>query len=186
MKNNNFKLVLFDIGGVLIEYEKVFTTVGQEQHFSNNLIGDTFDKYHREISIGEITPRELYLKCIRENNLKADKDYDFIQSWINDYLTIKPTYDFLIEISAKYNIGLLSNIYKGMVELMIEQEIIPNIDYKYKFLSCDLGMQKPDEVIYQYILDFTQLKPNQILFIDDKNKFIKPAKKKGWEYIFIS
>lgn len=182
MKNNQIKLILFDIGGVLIEYGDVFKTVSLEQKFPHEFIDKTFDKYDNEITIGKITPQELYLKCLDENKLTADRDYDFVDSWLRDYKIIKPTFDLVqqLYITKKYKIGLFSNIYKGMVPEMIKRKIIPQIRYNYIFLSCDIGMQKPEKQIYDYVLSTTGLRAEQILFIDDKEDNLEPALRLGW------
>jgi len=178
MKNNQIKLILFDIGGVLIDYSDVFRTVSIEQKFPREFIDKTFDKYDKDITIGKITPQELYLRCLNENGLVANKNYNFIDSWLRDYAVIKPTFD-LIELlqqeHKEYKIGLFSNIYTGMVPEMMKRQLIPNINYNYTFLSCDIGMQKPDKQIYNYVLSITGFKTNQILFIDDKDDNIESA-----------
>ena len=183
MKNYQIKLILFDIGGVLIDYSDVFRTVSIEQKFPHEFIDKTFDKYDKDITIGKITPQELYLKCLNENGLVANKNYDFMDSWLRDYAVIKPTFD-LIELlqqeHKEYKIGLFSNIYKGMVTEMMKRQLIPNINYNYIFLSCDIGIQKPDKQIYDYALSTTGLKPNQILFIDDRDDYLEPAINTGW------
>ena len=86
--------------------------------FHYELIGDTFDKYDREITLGNITPQELYLKCLEENNLKANTNYDFTDSWVRDYSSIKPTYDLVHKLKPTYQVGLFSNIYKNMIPIL--------------------------------------------------------------------
>lgn len=177
---HKFEVILFDIGGVLIEYGDVFKTVAKEQNFAHELIDNTFDKYDTEITTGKITPQELYLKCIAENNLDANKDYNFTKSWINDYEIIKPTFELLIELKNKYKVGYLSNIYKGMVEEMINQNVIPHVEEKLRFLSCNIGFQKPDIELYKYVQENLAIAPSDILFIDDKSENFPPADKIGW------
>jgi len=177
-KNNQIKLILFDIGGVLIDYSNVFRTVSIEQKFPHEFIDKTFDKYDKEITIGKITPQELYVKRLNENVLVANRNYDFMDSWLRDYVVIKPTFDLiklLQQERKEYKIGLFSNIHKGMVPEMMKRQLIPNINYNYTFLSCDIGMQKPDKQIYDYVLSITGFEPNQILFIDDKDDNLETA-----------
>lgn len=159
--NDNIKLILFDIGGVQIEYSNVFKTVSKEQNFPQKLIDATFDKYDREITIGKITPQELYLTCINENNLMADTNYDFTDSWLRDFNIIKPTYELIPQLKQHYKIGLFSNFYKNMVPELIKRKLIQNINY-------------------DYILFTTGLKPSQIFFIDDRDDYLNTANKLDW------
>lgn len=175
------KIILFDIGGVLIEYGNVFKNVATEQNFDHKLIDATFDKYDDEITLGKITPQELYLKCLDENSIKADRDYNFIDGWVRDYEIIKPTHELVHQLSHKYKIGLFSNIYKAMVPEMIKRDVLPKIDYYKTFLSCEMGLQKPDLKAYRFITDSLGFEPQQILFVDDKAENLVPASQLGWK-----
>jgi HAD superfamily hydrolase (TIGR01509 family) len=179
------KLILFDIGGVLIEYGNVFKTASTELGIPHALIDSTFDKYDAEITTGIITPQELYLNCLSNNKIDADHNYIFMLSWIKDYTSIKSTHDLLIELVAKYKVGLFSNIYKGMIPELIKQDLLPNINYTYQFISCDTGLQKPDINAYKAIMDTVNYPANELLFIDDKQENIDVANNLGWKtYLF--
>ncbi len=181
-------LILFDIGGVLIEYGDVFKTASQELDIPHNLLDSTFDKYDAEITTGLITPQKLYLNCLRNNEITADKNYNFMLSWIKDYSSIRPAHDLLTKLTEKYKVGLFSNIYKGMVPELIKQDLLPNINYSYQFISCDMGLQKPDEKAYQYIVNQIKIKGhlNEIMFVDDKQENLDVANRFGWQtFLFL-
>lgn len=183
---NKPQLILFDIGGVLIEYGNVFKTASQELNIPHNLLDSTFDKYDAEITTGLITPQELYLNCLKNNEITADIDYNFMISWIKDYSSIRPTHDLLTKLSAKYKVGLFSNIYKGMVPELIKQDLLPNIYYTYQFISCDMGLQKPDEKAYQHIVNQIKEQESEILFVDDKQENLDVANIFGWQtFLFL-
>lgn len=174
-------LILFDLGGVLFEYKKFLTTFSKEQKVDRDLILHTLGRYAKEANVGKITLRDVYLKCIEENDLKSDKNYDIELSWVKDLVKIETSYNFICEVSKKYDVGLLSNIFKHFVPLIIERNIIPNIEYKYKFLSCDIGLKKPDAEIYEHVNKKTALEPGKILFIDDFEENIQAAREHGWQ-----
>jgi len=182
----NIKLVLFDIGGVLIDYGDVFKAAALEQNIPHELIDKTFDKYETEITTGKITPQQLYLNCLDNNTLKANKNYNFMDAWLRDYGRIQPTFDLIPLLKKHYKVGLFSNIYKEMVPEMIKRSLIPNINYDYIFLSCEIGLQKPNTEIYKHILTTTKLQPHELFFIDDRDDYLIPAKKLGWyTYKFV-
>ncbi len=180
------RLILFDIGGVLIEYGNVFKTASQELDIPHNLLDSTFDKYDTEITTGLITPQELYLNCLKNNEITTDTNYNFMISWIKDYSSIRPTHDLLTKLTQKYKVGLFSNIYKGMVPELIKQDLLPNINYACQFISCDMGLQKPDEKAYQHIVNQVKEQTNEILFVDDKQENLDVASKFGWQtFLFL-
>ena len=181
------RLILFDIGGVLIDCNNAFKQASIDLNIPHKVIDSTFDVYDREITLGEITPQELFLNCLKDNNLTADISYNFMLSWISDYIVNKPTYDLVNELAKEYQVGLFSNIYKGMVPELIKQSYLPNVTYSYQFLSCDMGLQKPDEEAYIAVMKKVNIPANQILFVDDKQENLDVARSLGWQaYWYLS
>ncbi len=178
--------MLFDIGGVLIDYERAFRNASIEQNIPYELIGNTFDKYDKEITSEKITPQELYLRCLKENNLIANKNYDFTDSWIRDYSSIKPTFELVNKLKSSYQIGLFSNIYKNMIPILKVKKLIPDMAYDFLFISCDTGLQKPDLESYEQVIETTKLQPEQILFIDDKDDNLLVATFLKWNIFKFS
>lgn len=181
------KLILFDIGGVLIDCNNAFKQASLDLNIPHKVIDSTFDVYDREITLGEITPQELYLNCLKDNNLTADTSYNFMLSWISDYIVNKSTHDLVKELATEYQVGLFSNIYKGMVPELIKQGYLPSVTYSYQFLSCDMGLQKPDEEAYRAVMKKVNTPANQILFVDDKQENLATARLLGWQtFWFLS
>ncbi|MBI5356175.1 HAD-IA family hydrolase [Candidatus Collierbacteria bacterium] len=186
VQNPTVKLILFDIGGGLIDYERAFRNASIEQNIPYELIGNTFDKYDKEITSGKIAPQELYLKCLKDNNINADPNYDFTDSWIRDYSSFKPTFDLINKLKSGYQIGLLSNIYKNMIPVLKKRKLIPDIAYDFLFISCDTGLQKPDLEAYEQVLETTKLQPQQILFVDDRDDNLAIAAYLKWNIFKFS
>ncbi|NXX99220.1 HYES hydrolase, partial [Centropus bengalensis] len=51
--------------------------------------------------------------------------------------------------------------------------------------SCRLGMQKPDPKIYTYALDALQVKPQEVILLDDVKENLKPAEEMGLATILV-
>jgi HAD superfamily hydrolase (TIGR01549 family) len=51
--------------------------------------------------------------------------------------------------------------------------------FDYRFISCELGMRKPNKEIYEYVNN--ALKNYEILFIDDREINLKFPKELGWK-----
>ena len=76
---NKPKLILFDIGGVIHEYQHVFETAAKDLGVSADLIGAMFDKYDDQITRGFITPEDLYRFIRDEYKLDTPADYKLIK-----------------------------------------------------------------------------------------------------------
>lgn len=179
------KFIYFDVGGTLLDWSKVFE--GAAKKFNLNLedIGRVFDENHDDITKGVMSAEDFWDKCIKKYNLKNASDYDFLDSWVSDYQPIKEMHELIFKIQPKYKIGLLSNIYKGMLPLLLEKGIIPDIKYDQIVFSCDVGMMKPNLDIYVLAQKKAGFDSQEILLIDDREDYLEGAKKLGWNtYLF--
>ena len=52
--------------------------------------------------------------------------------------------------------------------------------FDYVWLSCELKCSKPNEKVYKIVEKDCNISPNNILFIDDVQKNLEPAKERGW------
>ena len=178
---NNIKFIFFDIGGVFLEWDNCFKNAAKKHNLDRQQISALFGKYDDQITKGQMTPEEFWRKCQEELFIKNAKDFNFLESWVDDYIPITDVYSFVKALSKKYKIGLISNIYKGMFSLLIEKNIIPNISFDVKILSCEVGLRKPEIEIYTLAQSKCHLKNSEILFIDDVKIHLEPAKRMGWQ-----
>jgi HAD superfamily hydrolase (TIGR01509 family) len=177
---STIKFIYFDIGGVLVDWLGAFYSVAKKCNKERQAFVKIFTSVDDDITKGIITPQDLWLLCQSKLRITDNKKYDFLDSWTNDYFPIKKTHHLVNKLTKNYQIGLLSNIYKGMTNQLIQKQLIPNIDYTQIILSCNLGTKKPEEKIYKIAQEKIKVKPNEILFIDDNEGNFLPAKKLGW------
>src|SRR3989344_3200035 len=167
------KFIYFDVGGVLLDWSKVFENATTKFNLDPEDIGKVFDENHDPITKGLISAQELWGKCIQKYNLKNASDYNFLESWVSDYQPIREMHQLIYKIVPKYKIGLLSNIYEGMLPLLLEKKIIPNINYEQIVFSCDVGMMKPNSDIYALAQKKARVDANEILLVDNRKDILK-------------
>ncbi|NXK46458.1 HYES hydrolase, partial [Chauna torquata] len=51
--------------------------------------------------------------------------------------------------------------------------------------SCHVGLHKPDPQIYAYALEVLQMKPHEVIFLDDIGENLKPAREMGMATILV-
>lgn len=178
---NNIQFIYFDVGGTLVDWSNVFKTAASKFNLSVDDIDRVFGENHDPITKGLITSREFWEKCIQKYNLKNADSFDFLDSWVSDYKPIREMHDLVIKIQSQYKIGLLSNIYEGMLPLLLEKKMIPNISYEQIIFSCDVGMMKPEPDIYALAQERAGVNQENILFVDDREDFLETAKQAGWK-----
>lgn len=101
-------------------------------------------------------------------------------------LTREPTvYEFADQCrSAGLRVGLLSNINRGVAKLLDEGGAYEGFDPLV--LSCEVGYAKPDPEIYVAVEEGLRgISPCNILLLDDQEKCVKGAQKRGWKAIKV-
>lgn len=170
----------------MIDYHNFMKSVSNDFNIPYSDMTDLWwKKYNEEITRGIITPQELWNKIRDELRISEGANYDFLGKWIGDYVRIQSIYDLIVNLSHSYKIGILSNIYTGMIEQLLNKKIIAQIKYNVIVASCDTNLRKPEIAIYELAEKKAGVLPDEILFIDDKLKFIEPAKKLGWNTILF-
>ena len=177
---NNIRFIYFDVGGVLVDWSRAFETASAKFNLKVGDIGEVFDENHELITKGFLSPKQLWEKCIKRYSIKNTGDYNFLGSWVSDYQPIQEMHELIIKIKPRYSIGLLSNIYKGMLPLLLKKEIIQNIHYEQIIFSCDVGMMKPNPDIYALAQKKAKVDSNDILLVDDRDNYLEGAKKAQW------
>jgi putative hydrolase of the HAD superfamily len=176
--------IYFDIGGVFFNWDQVFTTPAREFRVTQEQIFDVFEKYDEQITKGDISSQEFWDLVCQDLGISGGEDYDFLPHWISDYKPIKETSQLARSlVQKKYRIGIISNIYEGMFPKLVANGTIPDIAFDPLVLSCDVGMMKPDQDIYNYAQDKSGVSPQETLYIDDSNKHLALPQQMGWQTI---
>lgn len=175
------KIFLFDLGNVLAKpidnhelYDKLNCKITYEQFekywFENDLVikaheGKVSDKVHIEA---------LLEYC--KSSLSIDEFYN-IYSSLNNSL-YPDTIKIIEELKNKhYKVGLLSNL--RLMDFNRYKEQLEQLNFDYMFLSYKMKCIKPNNAIYEKVINTTGIKPQNIIFFDDNKKNVQGALKCG-------
>ncbi len=191
----NFKNIIFDLGGVIInldvpktirEFENLgfFGFSGLYTQAQQSPLFDAFDK-------GGVSPEEFFDTLKKTQNTPVDT-YALIRAW-NAMLLDFPLHRLqLLEKAAKqYRTFLLSNTNETHVsafEAILEQQHgIPNLQAYFEkvYYSCRMNMRKPDTEIFNYVLQENGLIPAETIFIDDSPQHVAGARLCGIEAVLL-
>lgn len=107
-------------------------------------------------------------------NIKVDK---VIESYKKNYEKYSPVnqkmVDLIDKLRTKFKIYALSNTNLIHKEVNEKRGLFKHFDKS--FLSCEIGIRKPNKEIYQIILDQIKVDPKELVFIDDNKENIKTA-----------
>ena len=179
-------VLLFDIGGVLINYkpamyyEDVARRIGKDV----GTVRSAFEPFRRQLDLGAMpvrTAEKLVARKLgaRESDIR----------WGSNFLSVASPnarmLGFARRASKEYRLALLSNFsfvrYREALANLIDKDL-----FRDRFISCYLHMAKPDkygrpddERIYRYAVRRLRVEPNEILFIDDLEENLAPARRMG-------
>lgn len=183
----NIKAIIFDLGGVIlnIDYDltvKEFEKLGVLNSASYYSKGEQ-KKLFDDLETGKISEKEFIDSIkLKTNNANANQiKYAWNKMLLNlpleRLLSIK-------RMMCKYQTFLLSNTnsihiscFKKGLDVS-EWKLFESVFNKIYF-SYEIGMRKPSNKIFEYVLKDNHLQAENVLFIDDSIQHINAAKKIG-------
>ncbi len=173
------KTIIFDFGNVFINLDLEGALQYALKTFKIESLSDEMMAVNRLYEQGLIST-DACLEFYNENfpNLSKEKLIDVWNFMLKDF----PEYrlDFLkaLKASAKYKLILLSNTNALHIN-WIKQHVSFYNDFKNCFdafyLSHEIHLVKPNEDIFEFVLNENKLKKSECLFIDDNEDNIKTA-----------
>ncbi len=85
------------------------------------------------------------------------------------------------EVIKYFRIGLLTNMYPGMLLEIKKQELLPDVKWDLIIDSSIEGFAKPGQEIYEIARAKAGVAVNELLFIDNTVTNTEMAKKLGWQ-----
>ncbi len=178
-----YKNILFDIGGVLIEYNPrlfLLNRFGNEE-LENKLFDITFNSDTWVlVDKGQIT-RTQANKIMLEKGAKIGRKFEvntIINEW-QDILITKEDTSKLLKILKynNYNLFYATNMPKDTLEMLKRRHFWPL--FAGGISSCDINIVKPDFQFFKFLLLKYKLDASETIFIDDNLSNVMSARELG-------
>ena len=195
--NPQIKTIVFDLGNVIIDLDIERTWASLQHHLGD----DFFEKIKRiypngdvfiDFEIGIISEKTFFetLRAASEHPLSIRT---LMEAWNAMLLTINPErFKMLARLKEKYNVFLLSNTNETHVNFVdgylrtVYGFSIEDFDERFfhkSYYSHLINLRKPNDNIYEYVLQDVGIKAGNTLFIDDNAHNIEGAKRVGLQTI---
>jgi glucose-1-phosphatase len=178
---NEIEVVLFDLGGVLVELHGVSTmlawlgsNVSVEEMWAMWLSSPVV----RRFESGRAGPDEFAEQIIRELRLPVDKE-EFLNAFNNWLRGLYPgALEVVRSVPERYRRATLSNTsvlhwHRLMTEFELEHA------FDHHFASHLTGRMKPDAEAFEHVLRTLDCEPSAVFFLDDNALNVDAAKKVG-------
>ncbi len=169
------KAVLFDYGGVLSPGGKNFKgSLARMLGVSPDNLG--IEDLREGLWSGELSTDEFFAELSRRQG-RTILSTDFLKA--SGILEAHPEVYSLADKIRKAGLktAILSNMYKTSADLLRAGGHYDNFDPV--ILSFEEGLSKPDDAIYELALKRLGCQADEVVFIDDQERFLKPARRRG-------
>ena len=174
------KYFVFDLGGVLsvpMVSKKLYGQIKWKVSYDEFL--DKFNNSAESIKVhkGEISTKDFfeYLKGYMDDDITLE---EFKNIYVNNNKFFTDTIEIIKKLkNLGYKVYLLSNLKEIDYEKFIKHFDVSIFDEM--FLSFKLDMLKPNDDIYQYVINKLNTKPENIYFFDDNKENVDGAIRNG-------
>ena len=181
------RVLLFDVGGVLVELSGVETMLGW---LGGSITTDELwrmwlqSKSVREFETGRLAPDEFAAGVIAEFGLPVEPQ-QFLASFTGWPTGLYPgTLEMLAQIPSSYQRALLSNSNAlHWTRVVSDLQLGPAFDHH--FVSHLTGRIKPDADAFEHVVDSLDCRPEQVLFLDDNTLNVDAAKRFGMQAVRV-
>lgn len=154
------KLIIFDCFGVI--FEEV-APVFLKKYLTEEKALSIKDELFVPADLGQITYDELLTNMARA--LEADKD-EMTKEWNSMFILRESILPVIKMLGERHDVILLSNAPFGVVEEHFERHGLTKL-FKRMFISCNLGLAKPDSQIYLHCVREMGKSYDEVYMIDD-------------------
>ena len=179
-KNENIKVIFFDIGGVLLHIhpDKMISHISDITDLSYEKVrlsfpGESHDIYEK----GQMTNQEWFhtFKSALPGNADL-RENEFWDAWEMILGKESKVIDILLELKKYYKVWLLSNTNPKHIQDELENKYVFPQLVDGAVYSYDVGLRKPHKSIYIKACELAKVDPAESVFIDDLIENIDGAK----------
>ncbi len=177
------KAVLFDFGGVLTQGGKPDGIAQSIATLSGlPLASIVMQDLHAQLIRGLMTDEGFFAELNRRYPSKASITVETFNAVSDIFVRSQPVFDLAARLRAKGIItGIFSNAYDFTAERLHADGCYQ--DFDPVMLSYQEHMAKPDLSFFELALERLNLPGNEVLFIDDQERFKSVAESVGMHFI---
>ncbi len=180
--NHKVEAVIWDMGGVLLRsahYQFRDQLAARFKITREELEHRVFNSESAMLAtVGKITQAEHWRITAHSLGLQENEIADFEEAfWAGDQCD-EELVGFILSLKEHYKTGLLSNAWMGTREMLKNKYGCLDI-FDLAVFSYEVGMAKPDERIYRYILDKLGVAPERSIYVDDFEENVAASQQIG-------
>ncbi len=185
----NIEVLIFDLGGVVmnVDFEQAFDIWSRHSGIAAPLLRSRFiaDAAYEQHERGELTT-DAYFESLRASLGVALSDAQLADGW-NAVLghEISGMRNLLLQASEHRPLYLFSNTNR-IHQVLWTQKLAATLSlFRKCFVSCELGLRKPDAQAFGAVAAAIGVPPQRILFFDDLADNVAGARRIGMHAVQV-
>jgi HAD superfamily hydrolase (TIGR01509 family) len=180
------ELVLFDLGGVLVDFGGVESMKAMAGIESDDELWERWltCRWVRKFERGHCSPDQFAAGMVEDWQLALSPN-EYVQafsSWIGG--TLPGAHELVVEVRQLVPIGCLSNTNQIHWEAHFSQwPLVTELDHR--FLSFEVGAVKPDREVFALVAAATGVRPERTFFLDDNQLNVDGASAFGFRSVRV-
>lgn len=182
MVNNMIQVILFDLGGVLVEFDGIAPLLALSD---NRLSKEDARRFWitspsvRKFETGKCSADEFASSAVAELNLTMAPNV-FLRQFVSwDRGPMDGALSLLDSLKPHFLLACLSNNNELHWSRLRKETDLPGKFHRC-YLSHEIGLMKPDPESFNYVVSDLGTSPEHILFFDDNPECVDAAKLLGF------
>lgn len=180
---SGIEFIYFDINGSMVRFfHRTFGLIAAKAGVPMETVETAYWQYSDLVYKGDLSVADF-------NRLLSERfsapDVDWPAFYMEAIEPITETVELIKWVQQHYKVGLLSNNMPGLIKMLFNQSLIPNIPYDVIIDSSQTGYMKPEAEIYKLAAKEAGVKPEDLLLVDDSRPNLMAAGQQGWHVLWF-
>lgn len=184
---SKISFVYFDVGGVIVKDfsdSNKWPTMLHDMGFKSEDI-PAFDKIYNEfeqlVCIGKHHVDELVPRIIKQFSLPIAPNFSMQQYFLDHFDKNVDLWPIISHLVGNTKLGLLTGQYPGLLDGIRRAGLLEYDNWDVVLDTSKEGINKPNKELYLLAQERADVPPDEILFIDNREKNLVPARELDWQ-----
>lgn len=187
MKNHNFDILLFDIGGVVIRQHDTSKIIRAKLGIEDEKFDELWWDAVKQFGSGQMS-EDAFWQHLADNGaaLYSSADNLFGATMRSTVEVFSNILDDISQLKKEgYAIAALSDTNEPHATVLRELHVYDQFEDNL-FLSHEIGIRKPTREAYEYAMKQLGVQdPSRILFVDDRQSNLTSAQEVGMQVLLV-
>lgn len=184
---SKISFIYFDVGGVIIKDfsdSNKWSIMLSDMGFKTEDIpafNKIYDEFEKLVCEGKHHVDELVPRIIKQFSLPITYDFSMQRYFLDHFDKNDDLWPIIKRLVGNVKLGLLTGQYPGLLDGIRQAGLLDYDNWDVVIDTSKEGINKPEKELYLLAQDRAKVSPEEILFIDNREKNLVPARELGWQ-----